>query len=273
MVGFGIVNYLIGHYAKRVGAFQTSFWTLATRVIFLLILAPFLFNYSTFSLYIIAIALLAGLSSTIGGLGLAYGMKEGNISVIVTIDAAYPVVTIVLGLILLNEPITTFQALCIVLIMFGNILAASNLKGILNSAIRKTQLGVKFALLAMVGWGLFFFFLGILTAKVGWFQSAFLASIAQVIFYFVYGYATKSGYKVNMNALFGFFVMGFISLVAFLAYNIGVTYNYISIVTPISAASIIVTVLMAMILMKEKLASSQKIGVLISILGIILLSL
>jgi bacterial/archaeal transporter family protein len=207
-----------------------------------------------------------------GALGLSKGMRIGNASIISPITSVYPVITIFLSLIFLKEPITAFQSFCIVLIIIGTVLISLNLKNILKSDARKTHLGIEFALISLVGWGLFFFFISILTTQVGWFESMLLATIPQLAFFLLYGYITKDKFRISTNSLPKLSFMGFLAFLGFIGYNLGVTYTYTSIVTPISAASIVIVVILAVLLLKEKLELYQILGILMVILGVVLIS-
>jgi drug/metabolite transporter (DMT)-like permease len=272
MLGFGIVDYIVGESSKRTGAFKTSFWSLVARLALLIILAPFLLSYVSLQPYDILIIILAAIAGAIGALGLSYGMRAGNISVISPITAAYPVVTIALSLIFLRELVTSVQSVLIVIIIAGTVLVSLNLKNILKSNLRKTHLGIEFALVSLVGWGAFFFFMSILAIRIGWFESTLFVTLPQLCIYLLYGHLSKTGFKVELRTFSTFAIMGFLSLLGFLAYNIGVTYAYTAIVTPISAASVLITILMAVVLLKEKLALYQKLGMVMIVVGIIFLS-
>jgi len=273
LLGFGFVDFLVGGSSKRLGAYTTSLWLLLTRVVLLILLIPFLLSYISPQPFLIPIILLTAIAGIMGALGLSKGMRVGNISIISPITAIYPVITIFLSLLFLNEPITAFQSLCIVLIVLGTILVSLNLKNMMKSGARKMHLGIEFALISALGWGLFFFFMTILTAQIGWFESSIIVAIPQLCFLLLYGYLTRERFSVPQNMLPRLSFLGVLALLGLVGFNLGVTYTYAVIVTPISAASIVITVVLAVVLLKEKLESYQKLGMLMVILGVILVSI
>jgi uncharacterized membrane protein len=67
-------------------------------------------------------------------------------------------------------------------------------------------------------------------------------------------------------------VVGLLEFVGYLAFIVGIGVGVVSIVAPISSASPTVTVLLAQVFLKERLAQIQKVAVVLVILGILLLS-
>ncbi len=69
-------------------------------------------------------AVLAGVCSSLGGLMFLNALSKGEASIIITFTALYPVVSIALSLVLLNETITLKQGAGIVLAIFSIVLLA-----------------------------------------------------------------------------------------------------------------------------------------------------
>jgi len=67
-------------------------------------------------------ALLAGICSSLGGLLFLQAMSRGEAAIVITFTALYPVVSIILSFILLNETITVKQGIGIVLALFSMML-------------------------------------------------------------------------------------------------------------------------------------------------------
>lgn len=58
-----------------------------------------------------------------------------------------------------------------------------------------------------------------------------------------------------------------------MAYNLGVTTAFVSIVSPIAATFPAVTIVLAYIFLKERVVNSQKVGIVAVLAGLILISL
>ena len=59
----------------------------------------------------IVFAILAGFTALLGGLFYLIAVSRGNVAVVVAMTAMYPVVTILMAYLLLNEPVTAKQGL------------------------------------------------------------------------------------------------------------------------------------------------------------------
>jgi transporter family protein len=69
-------------------------------------------------------AVIAGICSSLGGLLFLHAVSKGEVSVIITFTALYPVVTLILSFTMLNETITLKQGIGIVLALFSMVLLA-----------------------------------------------------------------------------------------------------------------------------------------------------
>ncbi len=70
-------------------------------------------------------AVLTGVTGMLGTLFLFYSVKNGKASVVVSLTALYPLITILLAYIFLKEPISARQILAIVLAMASLVLFAA----------------------------------------------------------------------------------------------------------------------------------------------------
>jgi len=64
-------------------------------------------------------AVLAGLCGSLGGLFYLYSLSKGKASVVITLTALYPVVTIILSFLILKESITIRQGIGIILALLA----------------------------------------------------------------------------------------------------------------------------------------------------------
>jgi transporter family protein len=70
-------------------------------------------------------ACLTGVAGLLGGLFYLFAMARGKVSVIVTLTALYPIITIALAAVFLREPITFKQGCGMILAVISIILLAS----------------------------------------------------------------------------------------------------------------------------------------------------
>lgn len=93
----------------------------ALFVTVLSLITGFRFEYHVAGIFY---SLLAGLTGGGGVIFFYYAMKEGKVSLVVTITALYPVVTILLSFLILKEDITLKQALGMAFALIAMVLMA-----------------------------------------------------------------------------------------------------------------------------------------------------
>lgn len=270
MLTLGVQSYIMAKSSRRIGPLGTSLWYQAISLGILVLLAAFLFQYGGMTWWTFLILVLTGVVSVSGILAFTKGLQVGHVSLVVTVASAWGAVTAVLGVLLLGESMTWLQAAFIALIVLGTVLAAL---GSRSAARRKAGgLGIGYAAIALSSWGAYYFFLGFLVKALNWFSVTLFVTAITVLFLAAYGAVTKKPMKANMGSLGPLLAMGAFNVIVLFAYNIGVTVSYASIVAPISAASPLVTIILAYVLLRERLAPNQKIGVAMVLLGIVLLA-
>ncbi|MCL4389381.1 MAG: DMT family transporter [Candidatus Marsarchaeota archaeon] len=273
MLAFGVFDYLFAVAARRVGVFKVPLYFLMFSLpLFALFLigvpiGPLLYGSIPI---IIAIAAFAA----IGTLSISKGMSIGQVSIVIPIAATWVVVTVVLSLLFLHEPLTLLESIAIVIIITGTMLASLKLHDFKKAKLKKVSKGVSYALLTAVSWGIYYFLLGSFTSKVGWYQAAFLYNIPAVIFILITGLATGKDVSFPKgNALFLVAVLAVINVIGISAISLSFSYGYVAITAPITSSAIVITVFLALILLKEKPEMNQLLGMALVIAGILLVSI
>lgn len=273
MLCFGVQDFLMARASRKVGAFKTSLWVNIVSFGVLLAMALFLFNYTAIGIGTLAlIAVAAGLSFT-GLISFNKGLRVGNVSIVATVASGWGAISAILGVVLLGERITGLQMLYICIIVIGTILVSFELKNILGVRQKKRVLGLECAIVTVFAWGAYFFLVSVLVGIFGWFTAAFLVTAPTLAIFLIYGARTRSGFGVSTSELPLVLGVGGLSIIGFLAYSIGVSYNYTAIVAPVSAAAPAITIILALLLLKERLANNQKLGMVLILIGLILLSI
>ncbi|MDE1860681.1 MAG: DMT family transporter [Candidatus Micrarchaeota archaeon] len=273
MLGFGVVDFLLVRPSKSIGAFRTALWPTVFQVITTFILALFLFHYVPITPYLLAIIMGAGLGSAAGSIFMMKGLQFGSASIIAPVTSGWAAISAILGFVFLNEIVTDLQVLFICLVIFGTILVSLNTGDLLRLGSRKLHSGVEYGLVSMLGWGVYFFLISILTEALGVFSAIFLVYFARLFFILLYGIIIKADFSLPKEESKNLFFVSVLIVASFLAYNLGVIYNYVDIVAPITAAAAVVTVLLAIMLLHERITKIQIGGVAIAVLGLVLLSL
>ncbi len=273
MVGFGLNNYFMAKSSRKIGPFKTTLWFQAVSLIILILLSTFLFTYTNMQLITLAIILITGVISVVGIFAFTKGLEVGNVSLVSTIASGRGAITAVLGIIILSQTMSYLQLLYIAIIIIGTILASLDIRAILKSqkSTRSTS-GVKYAVITLFCWGAYFFLISYITQIIGYFATTLYLTFLTVLFLSIYGGLTKAPASTTKDSFGLLVVIGALNVIALLAYNLGVTFTYTAIVGTISAASPAITIVLALVFLKEKLMLDQKIGIILVLAGIILLA-
>ncbi len=207
-----------------------------------------------------------------GILAFTKGMEIGDVSVIATIGGTWGAFTAALGFVFLGELITHMQIFDICIIIGGTALVSFNAKDAFRkgAAIGK---GIEYGIMAALSFGIYFFLVAILTQDIGWIAATVLTGIPISLSLLAYLKYKKIEIRVNKKEIPLLLVTGLLGLGGIIFYNLGVTFNYADVVAPISGASPLVTMLIAFFLFGDSLRRSQKIGILMVVIGLALLSI
>jgi len=216
----------------------------------------------------IVAGVLAGLVGLVG-LSAAYrGMAIGVVSVVSTIAATGPVVPIIVGLALGERPS---------LVQFGGIVATLLGIGLLAFDRRpqaggKLVPGVALALLAALAFGVFLVairyasrpdpLLGVLATRAG--------SVSALL---LLGLAFRSRITLGRRDLPSLFTVGVLDVSADVFFAFATTVGLLSIVSILSSLYPVATVILARIVLRERMARLQQAGIVIALAGVLLISL
>ena len=164
------------------------------------------------------------------------------------------------------------QWLAISLILLGILLASIQFEKL--SIRLSSRQGILFAFLAMVLWGVSIAFLGRVVDEIGWFKVTLLGSVFAVMWLAIL-FGLQGGFKklwgsgpnkniaaITIFQLFGTAVFYF-----------GLERELTAVVTPVSSTYPLITVLLALTVLKERVLKSQLFGVGLIIFGLVLLTI
>jgi drug/metabolite transporter (DMT)-like permease len=216
----------------------------------------------------IVAGVVAGLVGLVG-LSAAYrGMAIGVVSVVSTIAATGPVVPIVVGLVLGERP-TPFQLGGIVMTLAGIALLAFDRR---PQSDGKLVPGVGLALLAALAFGIFLVAIryasrpdplwGVLATRTG-----------SVLALLVLGLAFPSRLKVARADLPSLFTVGVLDVSADVFFAFATTIGLLSVVSILSSLYPVATVILARIVLKERMVRLQQAGIGVALAGVLLISI
>lgn len=275
MFGWGIYDFLAGIYAKKVGPFKTLFWSqLAGLFLTLLLITVFTIslNISGFILTLLAIG---ALLYSAGYLFFMKGFEIGNISIVAAIMNLWAVFTMLFAFIFMGQRLSTLQFFGVLMIILGTILAALNLRDIKKAGFQLSK-GVKETVLGAFFFGVFWNISEVISEEIGWLQTTLLVKIGVVLFLILLSFPLKKELHLKQTTTktkLMIVLMGVIEASVVAIVNFGLTIGDAILITPIASALSIVTIMLAIIFLKDKITKLQGLGIFTAVCGIIVTGL
>ena len=195
------------------------------------------------------------------------GLARGLVSIVSPVSAGYVVVTALLSAVFLHETIGIDRWALILVILAGIALAST------RGRSRATLSGVAHGLIAMTVMGIAFTLWKPMVDVAG----AYLA----VVSVRVISAGMLGGFLAAMRAPWspfrngaGVFVLvaALLDSVGFIVFNLGIERNPVSLIIPVAAAYPVVTVALAWVLLRERLARPQVAGIAVVLVGVVAFS-
>lgn len=215
----------------------------------------------------VILAVLTGLLLAVGYSVFYRGLERGMVSIVSPLSACYLVVTTVLTAIFFDEVVGPVKWLLIGVILIGIALAST--RGRSGASIS----GVWYGVTAMIVMGVAFTLWKPMVDDVGPFLAVASVRIFATVFLSVFlaarrvvWFRFKSGAAILVTGAAVLDSLGFV------AFNLGIERNPVSLVIPIASAYPAVTMALAVVLLKERLTQLQMVGIVAVLGGVITFS-
>ena len=250
-------------WATIFGDFAVILYALITGALLNLTVAAFLF------------AATAGLLHTIGSLSFYKGLKEGKVSLVAPISSGWSLILVLAGVLLYDEALSVPQFIAVALVIVGSILASTNLKELRASPrFALSDPGIPYALVAMFSWGIGWLFFNESVKRVGFILPNVILSSTIILLLLLFSRSSRQ--SINPPADRGDWLrasfVGLATIAAYISYSIGIERYLTSLVGPLAAAYPLVTVILATLILREKTALNQKLGIVGVMAGVVLLA-
>lgn len=217
--------------------------------------------------------ILSGLSTGASWLFYFHAIQIGNINKVVAIDKSSTVLTILLALIFLGEGISVGKLIAVLLIGIGTLLMISKKEEKEN---KQSQMGLVCAVLSAVFASLTSILgkIGItgIDSNLGTAIRTFVVLVMAWLMVFVTGKQREVG-KIEKKELAFICASGLATGGSWLCYYRALQEGPASVVVPIDKLSILVTIIFAWIVFKEKLNKKAMLGLMLIVVGTILIAL
>ena len=271
MFGWGLYDFLGGVFAKQIGPYKSFFWSQLAGLVSILLLGLLMTPSITVSSSVMFLFPLAALLYSAGYLFFFKGFEIGNLSIVAATMNLWAVFTMLFAFTFMGQRLSTTQIVGVLMILIGVTLASLNWIEIQQ---RKFQLsaGVKEAIAGAFFFGIYWNVSEIIVEEIGWLVSTALIKLSIVVFMLLYSILSKHGMSLagaTSKTMSAIFFMGMVEAGAVAVVNYGLTIGDAILITPIASALSIVTILLAIIFLKDKITRHQGLGVATAVVGIV----
>jgi len=275
MFGWGLYDFLGGVFAKQIGSFKSLFWSQLAGLISIFLLAIVFRSRVNTPVLVIILSLIAAILYSAGYLFFFKGFELGNMSIIAATMNLWTVFTMLFAFIFMGQRLSAFQTLGVLMIIFGATLASLNWSEIRNQKFQLSA-GVKEAVFGAFFFGVFWNVSEVISEKVGWLLTTLFIKFGIILFLLIFSLLVKQKIglaKTSTKTKTIILLMGVIETGAVALVNYGLTIGDAILITPIASALSIVTITLAIIFLKDKVAKFQGLGIITAIVGIIVTAL
>lgn len=272
MVGWGIYDFLGGVFAKQIGSFKALFWSQLAGLISLIVLAMIfkpIFHLPVLTLVLFPIA---SMVYSAGYLFFFKGFEIGNVSIVAATMNLWAVFTMIFAFTFMGQRLSVTQTIGVLLILVGVVLASVNWSEIREQKFHLSA-GVKEAIAGAFFFGIFWNISEIISENIGWLYTTLLVKFGIIVFLLAFSAVAKRELGLGSTASktkSAILLMGIIEAGAVAIVNYGLTIGDAILITPIASALSIVTILLAIIFLKDKITKFQGFGIMAAIAGIVI---
>jgi drug/metabolite transporter (DMT)-like permease len=282
-VCWGVADFIARFASRRVGAYRTL---LFMQVFGFLGLSAYLKWTHGFAQIAAhgwqpwAFGAIAGVVNMIASLALYYSFQIGVMSVVAPVSSSYPALTVALAL-LSGEHMQALRGVGLAVTLVGVVLASTSFAADSAHATadgshpraRLTK-GVGWAIVAAVGFGFLFWFLGFHVVPVlGSVISVWMIRLTSFTVLVLAAAPTRQSLKLPPGSVWWLLLgVGLLDTAAFVFNNAGLHTGQVSVVSVLASLYGAVTVVLAWIFLRERLERSQWLGIVLIFAGIVLVS-
>jgi drug/metabolite transporter (DMT)-like permease len=209
--------------------------------------------------------ILLGVVNAFATLFLYRGFEVGRLSVVSPIASSSPIVSVILAVAFLGESVTEELLLAIILVVMGIILVCIQTKQ--EDVSKRVLKGAVYAMGFMLLGGVLFFGLKPVSSALGVFLPVLILRWTSIPIIAV-PFLTQRKRGPAMSAFRLILGVAFFDTFANVAYNLGVSFGTVTIVSTLGGMFSAVTVLFARVILKERLSPHQILGFVAIVVGV-----
>ena len=273
LLTWGIADFLVRGIALGIGSSSTAFFVQSIGVVVPATALGVLFFSSglgpvawTNLIWLAPVnALLASLAYVI----YYTGLERGSVSVVSSVASAWLLVAVLVGALVLNETVSSEQRVLIAVVLAGIVTI-----GVQPGEGNGKSSGIAYGLGAMLLLGVALALSKPLTEAAGPFLAVLTTRMITSLFTFglVRARSQKLRWPSHRLDMWVLIAAGLLDAAGFVAYNIGLDRASVVVMAPIAAAHPLATIVLAMVVLRERPKLFQAIGIVVTLIGVIALS-
>jgi drug/metabolite transporter (DMT)-like permease len=281
-VCWGMADFAARFASRQVGAYRTLFFMQFFGFVALSVYLKFAggFSHVAPGWQPWALTVVAGVLNVTASLSLYHSFEIGVMSIVGPVSSSYPALTVALSL-ASGERIHALRGIGMAVTLAGVILAAMSFAPKISvsahsaSSGSRLSRGVGWAILAAIGFGVMFWFLGFhVVPLVGDAVSVWVMRLTALVSLAVFALPARQSMRLPQGGVWWMLAaVGFMDTAAFVANNAGLHIGPVSVVSVLASLYGAVTVLLAWIFLRERLEPSQWLGIVLIFVGIVCVSI
>ena len=274
MLGWGIHKIVAKKLIDRLGPYEALVYGNSIFVAMIIIYSAITRTFAVPGTKTLLLTIvLAGLAC-IGVAALYKAMHIGKVSIVVPVSHVYAAIIVVVGIFFFGEVMTSLQFFAVFLAIAGTILVSFKISSLRRMKLKNTSAGIPYALVTIACWGLSFALIKLVIQELGPFVTMLYFEVFVLAFLFIpYILSAANLKKPSKKDIKLAFLIGLVSFGAEISYYTGLNLGLVSIVGPVSACALMVTVLLSWLFLGERIDMNQKIAIAMIFAGILLLAL
>lgn len=271
------VGDIFGAFASRkIGAYKATAYVFIFGFILSSLLLPFFWrDFWRLSVHWVIFNIIIGTACLIGNLLLNESFRRSSTSLVGIIVQSFPAVTLLLSAIIFKDPLSVRQIVWVLLIFMGVFLCSVNIKDLIKVQLVKDS-GVQLALIASVIFALYFTFFRLLDNQYGWFWANYISFASFPLALYLSKKFLKTqdtiGFVKDKKITLAILLSAILLRSGDVGLNVGIAQGFSSITAPLAGASPVLFVFLSSLIYKDPITKQQKMGIGISLVGIVLLS-
>jgi uncharacterized membrane protein len=273
-VAFGFGDYAAAMATRRVGVARTSIGMQTISLVGYAIVLAVLGRWPVLTPELVGYGFVLGLVGVTSAAALYRALALGPIAVVSPVVASYAALTVLLIVIFLGERLTVGQGAAIALTFVGVVVASTDF-GELRRTLGRPSQGVRYGLVATGGfavWAALYAAAARATDGLGMILVLRAFSVLLLVI-FVVARRTSLAQLRDRRALALIVVVGVLDTAANVLLSLGIASGFASFVMTGSGAYPLIPALLAILVLRERLAPNQYAGVAVLVAGLVALGL